>query len=60
VPTGTPLMAVERTASSAADIPVELARERYRADRIRLVVRTGAGVNALTRPDTAPAPTVTV
>jgi GntR family transcriptional regulator len=56
VPTGTPLMAVERTAFSAEGAPVELARDRYRADRVRLVVRTGAGLGgALTGPDPAPA-----
>jgi GntR family transcriptional regulator len=42
VPTGTQLTAVERTTHAADGLPVELTRERYRADRVRLVVRTGA------------------
>jgi GntR family transcriptional regulator len=33
-------MAVERTAYSVAGLPVEHARDLYRTDRIRLVVRT--------------------
>src|SRR4051794_34416800 len=49
VPTGTQLAAVERTAHAADGLPVELTRERYRADRVRLVVRTGAGMSGLPR-----------
>jgi GntR family transcriptional regulator len=37
---GTALMGVERTASSVAGLPVEYARDLYRADRVRLMVRT--------------------
>jgi GntR family transcriptional regulator len=37
---GTALMAVERTAFSVAGMPVEFARDLYRADRVRLMVRT--------------------
>jgi GntR family transcriptional regulator len=37
---GTPLMGVERTAHSVGGLPVEYARDLYRADRVRLMVRT--------------------
>lgn len=37
---GTALMGVERTASSVAGLPVEFARDLYRTDRVRLMVRT--------------------
>ncbi|MGH3585904.1 MAG: GntR family transcriptional regulator [Pseudonocardia sp.] len=37
---GTALMGVERTAFSVAGMPVEFARDLYRADRVRLMVRT--------------------
>ena len=37
---GTALMGVERTAQSVAGLPVEFARDLYRADRVRLMVRT--------------------
>jgi GntR family transcriptional regulator len=60
VPTGTPLMSVERSARAADGIPVEFARDRYRADRVRLVVRTGAGEAPHARPDAEPVPTVPV
>jgi GntR family transcriptional regulator len=40
VPRGAPLMQVERTALSVAGLPVEFARDLYRADRVRLMVRT--------------------
>lgn len=40
VPPGTALMSVERTAQSVAGLPVEFARDLYRADRVRLMVRT--------------------
>jgi DNA-binding GntR family transcriptional regulator len=52
VPTGTPLVSVERTAR-AAGTPVELAHHRYRADRVRLVVRTASPAAV---PHDAPAP----
>lgn len=37
---GAALMGVERTAQSMAGLPVEFARDLYRADRVRLMVRT--------------------
>jgi GntR family transcriptional regulator len=37
---GTPLMRVERTAHSVAGLPVEFAHDLYRADRVRLMIRT--------------------
>jgi GntR family transcriptional regulator len=37
---GTALMSVERAAQSVAGLPLEFARDVYRADRIRLMVRT--------------------
>lgn len=37
---GTALMQVERTAHAAGGAPVEFARDRYRADRVRLMIRT--------------------
>jgi GntR family transcriptional regulator len=37
---GTALMGVERTALSVGGLPVEYARDLYRADRVRLMVRT--------------------
>ncbi|HET6258617.1 MAG TPA: GntR family transcriptional regulator [Pseudonocardia sp.] len=40
VPRGTALMSVERIAHSVAGLPVEFARDVYRADRVRLMVRT--------------------
>jgi GntR family transcriptional regulator len=38
---GTALMRVERTAGSVAGLPVEYARDLYRADRVRMMIRTG-------------------
>ena len=43
VAAGTALMRVERTAQSVAGLPVEFARDLYRADRVRLMVRTAVG-----------------
>jgi GntR family transcriptional regulator len=37
---GTALMQVERTAYSVAGVAVEFARDRYRADKVRLMIRT--------------------
>src|SRR5690606_340235 len=37
---GTPLMGVERTAHSVGGLAVEYARDLYRADKVRLMVRT--------------------
>jgi GntR family transcriptional regulator len=41
VPAGAALMQVERVARTVAGVPVEFARDRYRADRVRLMIRTG-------------------
>lgn len=38
---GSPLMLIERTAYSAAGVPVEFARDLFRADRMRIMVRSG-------------------
>lgn len=51
VPVGTALMQVQRVARTVAGVPVEFARDRYRADRVRLMIRTGV--------DGAPAAAVT-
>jgi GntR family transcriptional regulator len=40
VPIGTALMQVERTAEAVGGLPVEFARDRYRADKARLMIRT--------------------
>jgi GntR family transcriptional regulator len=40
---GTPLMLIERTAFTAAGLPVEFARDLFRSDRIRISIRTGIG-----------------
>lgn len=40
IPIGTALMQVERTAHAAGGISVEFARDRYRADKVRLMIRT--------------------
>jgi GntR family transcriptional regulator len=37
---GAALMQVERTAESSTGLPVEFARDRYRADKARLMIRT--------------------
>lgn len=44
VPVGAALMQVERVARTVVGVPVEFARDRYRADRVRLMIRTGVGV----------------
>lgn len=41
IPAGAALMQVERVARTVAGVPVEFARDRYRADRVRLMIRTG-------------------
>jgi GntR family transcriptional regulator len=41
VPAGAALMQVERVARTVVGVPVEYARDRYRADRVRLMIRTG-------------------
>lgn len=43
VAAGCALMLVERTAHSVTGLPVEFARDLYRADRVRLMVRTEVG-----------------
>ncbi len=40
VTTGTALMQVERTANAQSGMPVEYARDRYRSDKVRLMIRT--------------------
>lgn len=42
---GAALMLVERTAHSVAGQPVEFARDVYRADRVRLMIRTSVGTD---------------
>lgn len=56
---GTALMQVERTARTVAGVPVEFARDLYRADRVRLMIRTGvegtpAGLVPALRADVRP------
>jgi GntR family transcriptional regulator len=57
VATGTALMRVERIAEAALGQPIEYARDLYRADRVRLMVRTevGSPTPADTIADVAPA-----
>ncbi len=40
VAVGAPLMRVERTARAVSGLPVEFARDLYRSDRVRMMVRT--------------------
>jgi GntR family transcriptional regulator len=54
VPEGTALMLIERTAFTAAGLPVEYARDLFRPDRVRISLRTGlAGASVEARPSTA-------
>lgn len=39
----TPLMLIERTAYTAAGLPVEFARDLFRSDRVKISLRTGLG-----------------
>jgi GntR family transcriptional regulator len=39
------LMLIERTASTAAGLPVEFARDLFRPDKVRISFRTGLGVD---------------
>ncbi|MCZ3386091.1 MAG: GntR family transcriptional regulator [Actinomycetia bacterium] len=39
------LMLIERTASTAAGLPIEYARDLFRPDRVRISFRTGLGVD---------------
>jgi GntR family transcriptional regulator len=41
VPVGCPLMLIQRTAYTASGVPVEHARDVFRADRTRITVQTG-------------------
>jgi GntR family transcriptional regulator len=50
VPPGTALMQVERTARTVVGVPVEFARDRYRADRVRLMIRTDVSAGGLRAP----------
>ncbi|MQA09151.1 MAG: UTRA domain-containing protein [Pseudonocardiaceae bacterium] len=43
-----PLMLIQRTAYSSAGLPVEFARDLFRADRIRIMVRSGLQNKAAT------------
>lgn len=45
---GAPLMLIERTAFTAAGVPVEFARDLFRADRVRISVRSGINAKVLT------------
>ena len=46
VEVGSPLMLIERTAYTASGVPVEYARDVFRADRTRITLRTGLGPTA--------------
>lgn len=46
---GSPLMLIERTAFTASGVPVEFARDVFRADRTRITIRTGLGPTARTQ-----------
>ena len=41
MPAGSAVMLIERTASTAAGLPIEFARDLFRPDRIRISVRSG-------------------
>jgi GntR family transcriptional regulator len=43
---GSPLMLIERTAFTASGVPIEYARDVFRADRTRITLRTGLGPTA--------------
>lgn len=46
VASGAALMQVQRVARTIAGVPVEFARDRYRADRVRLMIRTAVDATA--------------
>lgn len=48
VPEGSPLLLIERTASTAAGVAVEYAHDVFRADRTRITLRTGLSADART------------
>lgn len=50
---GAPLMLIERTAYSVAGLAVEFARDLFRADRIRIMVRSGVRSGRLSEPQRA-------
>jgi GntR family transcriptional regulator len=54
VDTGSPLMRIERTAYTAAGVPVEYARDVFRADRTRITLRAGIGPAARSQVATDP------
>ena len=43
VPVKSPLMLIERTAYTAAGLPVEYAKDLFRPDRVRISLQTGVG-----------------
>lgn len=45
---GSPLMLIQRTAYSSSGLPVEFARDLFRADRIRIMVRSGLDTKSAT------------
>lgn len=45
---GSPLMLIQRTVYSASGLPVEFARDLFRADRIRIMVRSGLDTKSAT------------
>ncbi len=49
VPAGSALLRIERTAASASGQPIEYASDLFRPDRIRIMVRTVAGVGGALR-----------
>lgn len=54
VESGSPLMRIERTAYTAAGVPVEYARDVFRADRTRITLRVGIGPAARAEVGTVP------
>jgi GntR family transcriptional regulator len=50
IPQGSPLMLIERTAYTASGVPVEFARDVFRADRTRITLRTGLAAGARAEP----------
>jgi GntR family transcriptional regulator len=46
VPAGSPLLAITRTTTDADGAPIEFSQDLFRADRIRIVVRTPGAAGA--------------
>jgi GntR family transcriptional regulator len=46
VPPGSPLLAITRTTTDAAGVPIEFSQDLFRGDRIRIVVRTPGAAGA--------------